>query len=96
MKELVILLLLVLESTVGDHSYLFHFFVKNKNKNKNKNIYLSSNRHTTIFLRQRRQCYNNISVVDRHMLARFRYIRIIHQVGRLFAHRGLDDLNACW
>jgi hypothetical protein len=30
---------------------------KNKNKNKNKNIYLSSNRHTTIFLRQRRQCY---------------------------------------
>jgi hypothetical protein len=28
MKELVILLLLVLESTVGDHSFIFHFFVK--------------------------------------------------------------------
>jgi hypothetical protein len=32
----------------------------------------------------------------RHMLARSKYIRIIHHVGRLFAHRGLDDLDACW
>jgi hypothetical protein len=32
----------------------------------------------------------------RHMLARYKYIRIIHHVGRLFAHRGLDDLDACW
>jgi hypothetical protein len=27
--------------------------------------------------------------------ARFKYIRITHRVGRLFAHRGLDDLGAC-
>ncbi len=63
---------------------------KNKNKNKNKNIYLSSNRHTAIFLRQRRQWYNNLSVVDKTYACTFysKYIRIIHHVGRLFAHRG--------
>jgi hypothetical protein len=81
---------------MGIRGNTYNWFKNYKNKNKNKNIYLSSNRHATIFLRQRRQCYNNISVVDRHMLARFRYIRIIHHVGRLFAHRGLYDLNACW
>ncbi len=29
-------------------------------------------------------------------VARFKYIHIIHRVGRLFAHRGLDDLGACY
>ncbi len=29
-------------------------------------------------------------------VARFKYMRIIHRVGRLVAHRGLDDLDACY
>jgi hypothetical protein len=43
--------------------------------------------------------YDSISIVITvylliRTIARFEYIHIIHRVGRLFAHRGLDDLGA--